>query len=283
MQKITASVLFLILTLFNSTVSAKIIETSDISDIHYSIEKNTLVLFDIDDTIMDAVIDLSSGGWIEYFWVTAHTHIPEKMEIVEKMMWHATLHIPVAPIDTYIPKLIVKLQNSADVLTLAFTARDGTLTDDTKENITALQLKTLGIDFSKSNFPKQFNAHSSFQQGIIFSASEPKGPHLKEVLKAADHLPAKIVFVDDKFRQVQSVDLAMAEMGIPCDCYWYRRAEQKRKDFDPILALIQYEYFICHDILLSNAEAGALKKFYTEKKPFEFLRELIEHYEMNYL
>lgn len=278
---ITSFFLFF-LTLFSSTAYTVIFETHDISEIRSSIQKGTLVLFDIDDTLMCARTELNSGRWIEYLWKLANASMPEKINIVHSLMWHVSEYVPVMPIDSLTPALISDLQEMEDVVALAFTARFPVFTASS-ENITAMQLEKIGVNFSKTDYPKQLDDHHSFHQGIIFSAGKIKGPHLQDMLQTIDHIPAKVVFVDDKLKQVVSVHQTMEAMGIPCDCYWYRQSELRHTKLDPVLAAIQLEYFLHHQIFINNHEAGTLREKYSERVIEEFLKELIDHYEVNHL
>ncbi len=63
-----------------------------------------------------------------------------------------------------------------------------------------------------------------YKDGVIFSHTEfnSKGDVLKAFLQKIDHLPNSVVYVDDKEKNVVSVQNAMASLGIPCEGWHYQ-------------------------------------------------------------
>ena len=82
-----------------------------------------------------------------------------------------------------------------------------------------------------------------------------KGDVLKLFLAKAKVKPAKAVFIDDKKKNVESVDQALASMGIECDCIRYGFLDEKVKKFDPAIADVEYEFF---GKILDDASARAI-------------------------
>ncbi len=257
-------------------VSAKIIETTEITEISSSIEESTLVLFDLDDTLMNSVISLNSGKWIKFYWQAAPLFFPNPL--LESLIEFINEHVPVKPLDSSAPRWIQELQKKEGVIPLAMTARS--LAHSPDRNITAQQLREIGIDFSQSSFPSSFASYPSFQEGIIFTSGEIKGDHLIKLLKTVHFWPKKVIFLDDKLYQVQSVDKAMEEAGICCDCFWYRRAEHE--EFDPLLALIQLHHLLNKREVLSDEYAHLLEEAYAESEIESLLKNLIKQYEIQY-
>lgn len=277
MQKAFISFILFITATFTG-ISARIIETKDISEVYSSIEPDTLVLFDVDDTIMTAMTHLSSDAWIKFFWATAQKHIPGNQELIDELLWFGTERVPVVPVDPNTPTLISDLQEMDGVFTFAYTARSAGPDQGPERTITHKQLNTIGIDFAQKGSPSNFHDHPSFQHGIIFSSGQLKGPHLEEILQVIGHRPSKVVFVDDKYKQIISVNESLEAMDIACDCYWYRRAEGKHPDFDPIVAAIQFESLIRHGLFISDEEAHGMKHNYSDIEVEQFLVELIDLY-----
>lgn len=268
----------LLLITIHTTASAKIIESHNISDIKNSYETNTLVLFDVDETLMDSDTHLNSGKWYDFFW-KGHALTTSEVEdtATGDLMWFIAEKVPTSCIEPEILDIINELQSSEDMYTLGLTARHPGLTLKTKENLTAKQLKTIGIDFSKSK-SNSLHDHDLFFDGIFFTSGKLKGPVLVDILTRSEYRPNKIIFVDDRLKQIQSVDLAMQEMGIPCDCYWYRRAHIERPHLDEISAVIQLDHIICHDILLDDEEAHALKESYADTTFSDIFDKVLNHF-----
>jgi hypothetical protein len=62
---------------------------------------------------------------------------------------------------------------------------------------------------------------SEYAQGVIETESQLKGPVLREILSRLTTRPGKIVFVDDRFKQIKSIDDACCELEIPCTAFHY--------------------------------------------------------------
>lgn len=65
----------------------------------------------------------------------------------------------------------------------------------------------------------------TYSHGVIQTGAKLKGPVLQEVLQKIKDLPTKIIFVDDRKEQVESVEQACQEAKIPCACFHYTAAE----------------------------------------------------------
>lgn len=265
------------LSLFNCfSLSARIIETSQMEEIlsYIEPEESTLVLFDIDGTLIDSEVSLNSGKWISFYWKLA-PKVERDLSLLECLMWYVNRHIPVKPVDPKTPQLIQNLQSKENVLALALTARN--YSSEFNDNITAQQIGSIGIDFS-THVSGTFDKHPSFHDGIIFSSGKAKGGHLQEVLDQVGYRPNKMIFIDDKLEQVLSVDKAMQMNGIDCDCFFYRPEEGNQSAFNPSVTLIQLEYLLLYNKILSDPEAEILEGEYSDIKHEDFIRYLLETY-----
>lgn len=97
-----------------------------------------------------------------------------------------------------------------------------------------------------------------FQGGILFSALAPKGAVLEAFLQAIQWKPEEVVFFDDRLPYLQSVEEAMARMGIPFLGFYYRAAEQIPCHLDAVVADLQMRTLSQEGIWLSDEEAKKL-------------------------
>lgn len=67
------------------------------------------------------------------------------------------------------------------------------------------------------------------------SVNQPNLFDLDDTIFDSSLLPVKIIFVDDKLSQVESVDTALTKLGIPHQCYVYLATDKKAKAFDPLI------------------------------------------------
>jgi hypothetical protein len=216
---------------------------------------------------------LGSSDSYRFFWQTALQLVPEKKEVVDKLLWYVTEKLPVTLVDPKTAFIINELQNSKEITVLGFTARPPFW------EITTKQLNSVEIDFSNSFYPKELENWTSFHKGILFTSGQLKGAYLQEVLHSIPFTTKKIVFVDDKETQIQSVDEMTEKENIECDCYWYRSAEDQRKPFDPLLATIQLDYLINKDTILKDSEASLLKNLYSDRDLNEWILQIINNFE----
>lgn len=285
MRNLNKSILLLLCVFycaFTSVVQGKIVETTTMQDVSKSIQGPTWVLFDVDDTIMDSAHHLSSGPWISFYWKKVPTLFPNKTEIIEKLMWHVTQKVPVKPIEEITPCLISHLQNRKDVVVLGLTARSQVSMvgeNGAPEDLTVRQLRSIGVNFSQTKYPRNLVKHASFHQGIIFTSGKLKGPTLREILAHAKVKPRRVIFIDDLHKQASSVDQAMKAEGITCICFVYKRGELVRPAFDPHIGTIQLKYLLMHEKLLSDTEADSLKLNHPKEHMDHLLREVVEHFE----
>lgn len=249
-----------------------------INSIHQ--DDSTLILFDIDDTLIDSPISLNSGPWIAHYWHHAPKLLPHKMPVLEELMWYVSKTIPCRAVDSSTAEIISICQNSNSITPLALTARPIYKKNIDGIKITAEQLLKINIDFSLKVFPLNLTRHPSFYKGIIYTSGKIKGDFLKQYLISTGNFPKKIIFIDDKIDQIQSVEKNMKELGINVSCFWYRRASMNRTTFNLQIANIQLEYLLKYQLILNDEEAEIIMESENHPIPPEdFFKQLIEMYE----
>lgn len=276
MQKIVRY--FLIFLFVQSVVYADIYEIYDIESISRSVNATTLVLFDIDDTLIHTETAFGSHKWEDFIKGTFKgkrdkDHVP--------MMWYTMRNVPFIPVESTLPSLLDSFQKKG-VCVMGLTARHPISVSPVKnENLTTFQLKKVKIFLGHDLKSQMFGIDESVEDGVIFCKGAPKGQFLVDLFGRIGFYPAKVVFVDDKYYHAASVDNAMRELEIPCDCYWYQRIEQKRSTIDPWVALTQFEHFIQNGEILSDKEAKKRVENQLNNgfAPEEYLLNLMEFYD----
>ncbi len=252
------------LTLFCLPVlmNAKIIETTEIKDILNEIDEQTLVLFDMDDTLTDSTISMGSGIWRQYMrkQLVPEYDIRSDQNPHDILAHRAASEVPVKPVEEDLVPLIHDLQ-SRQIAVFCLTKRGHQRWySSTIEGIDLLskqQLHSIGIDFSRSQLPDAFRHLDTtlFYHGIFLASGTNKGPFLENILNKTGYLPAKVIFVDDKMDDVKSVEETLNAMGIPNACYWYHRADSDRKNFNPLIASIQLQALLNDQRVPNDEEA----------------------------
>lgn len=261
------SMLFTFIFLF-ANLAASITPSPDLSSLKHAIvsaDQTTLVLFDVDDTLIackDVVLRPSSEGLVNRFLLEHARHINETklQELYSKML----LARKAECINHETISIISSLQKRG-IPTIALTAADaerlGVIESLAHWRID--ELKGFGYDFSSAfsdhgtiKFSKHENktSHPLFMKGILFSSNHPKGDVLEAFLKKINWSPKKIIFIDDKLAYLQSVEQAAKRMGIEFHGFHYSEHLQPSK-LDEGLALFQLKHFLENEVWLSDAEA----------------------------
>lgn len=148
-------------------------------------------------------------------------------------------------VEPCIPSVIQQLQ-ARGVLVLGLTNR---LPD--WGFITADELQyCCGIDLTKTplkdvSFQVFSETDCRLIEGVLFVGEMgDKGAALKAFLRAVDYLPRRLVFVDDRERNLKAIEHAAWELGIPeVTTVHYRQGDDWYNNYDRELADVELRYF----------------------------------------
>lgn len=259
-----------------SSMFAQIYEIHEMEEIVPHVNTSTMLFFDLDDTLIHTTTALGSVRWDHYLGTALkgefkQMHVP--------LLWYTMRNIPFVVMDEAVPGLIHDFQkNGISVMGLTARSPIGISIDAPEINLTTVTLINSGIKLGDNVYADLFSKEPSYDDGVIYCGGKSKGLSLKGLFESVGYAPEKVIFVDDKLSHVESVHNAMADAGIDCDCFWYRKIDQLRPSMDPIVALIQFEIILRDNVLLSDAEAEALKHAYLEVNPADHLMHLIHTY-----
>lgn len=232
------------LCLLPLSLLASITRIESMSQVPIDSPSDTIYFFDIDDTLIDSPNMLGSKAWRKYIAET----LPDLHDVLTLFV---ARNYPVDYIEGYTPKFIEQLQNRGYGV-FGLTARERNIWYYTPtEGIDALtiaQLKEAEIYLN----PKTHPSSPEYYEGVFFADIEPKGDYLKKLFQNIDR-PAKVIFIDDKLSQVESVEKALSELGIENECYWYTYTDNKL--FHPLIANIQLFHLLTSKSVLSDEAA----------------------------
>lgn len=252
---------------------------NSISEISLDHQLGTIVFFDLDDTLFDSPVMLGSKAWRRYI-----------SKVAPK--WHDTLslfllrNLQVELVEQKTLEIIESLKLNGSI-TNGLTARERkiwyTTPVDGIDELTVSQVISLNIDFSIESlnltYP-ELKGDPEFYQGIFFCNTDLKGDYLKKIIEAMIEKPIKIVFIDDKLSQVESVAKALKELTIQHECYWYTATDEKALKFDPLIANIQLYYFLISSgtVLISDEEAAIIAKKTPGQNTDFYLKAILKTY-----
>jgi hypothetical protein len=175
------------------------------------------VVCDIDNTLAHPKGRIGSDEWFCYLL----KHEQEKgksftdaLNTVLPIYCEVQLHIPLQPVEKKAPCILKELQDNG-VYVMALTARTLPLV-----NRTISQLAAINIDFSYNHLGPQIllrelRSPYVYKRGILFSGQNDKGDALVDFLQHIDLVPSRVIFIDDKEKNLHDVSRALEATGIP--------------------------------------------------------------------
>ncbi len=218
-----------------STITARIFESPSIKSLQNHIsDKNCLIIFDLDNTLIEPISELGSDQWFYAAVKHATNKGMKSSKVYETLLpyyfdLHNSLHYKAT--DKRIPGFINRLHKH-NYKVVGLTARSPQLLDNTLR-----QLDESKIDLSNSwkdyDFQKYDGLHheAHFKHGVILCGRNPKGDILKSFLKHNELSPSKIIFVDDKEYNLTAVQEAAKDLEIPFTGIRYNGLDKKIQNF----------------------------------------------------
>lgn len=201
--------LFTILSLFLylDHVYSEIIHINKFDKVIEYVDKDTLILLDVDQTLIESSWLIGNTHWNHYMRQTIDSVMPGT-DLYGWITYWIACHVPVKPVEKEIPAIVREWQSTNQVM--GFTARGEANWNYSPlpaiDLFTRQQLHSVGIFLEH---PAQFDGLQGVSNGAIFTAQKRKGPFLKNLLEQVNPRPKRIVFVDDNIQQLESVEEAM--------------------------------------------------------------------------
>lgn len=228
---------------------AEVREIKQMTEIEPAIDDQTLVVFDIDNTLLEPVHMLGSDQWFDHLVDQGKKvrRLSEDKAIAEAVViWNRVQEdVVVRPVEAETPALIKRLQ-ARNVRVIALTARSSGAAA-----VTERQLRAIGVDLGRNPLPrpavrpkqKQDTSQPWVGAILFLGENQSKGEALTGVLRSLPQPPTKVVFVDDKARHTKSVDQAMARLKIPVVAFRYGAADARVAAFDPAIVAVQLRWW----------------------------------------
>jgi len=227
--------ILLCLSFVSFNIYAIIFEGNKISDVDKYIDKDSIVVIDIDNTIA-RVVPPGIEPWITYKTFELKKkglNHKEAFDLVLCMFMIISKATKLLPIGNS-PAFIQKLQKR-NIPTIALTNRSIPII-----NRTIKRLKKIGIDFSKnslyhSDMNLELTHAAKYSHGIIFTGSNDKGKMLFLFFKKIGYTPPKkIIFINDRMKNVKSVEKATEEHNRKFIGLRINIMDKEKEEFDAI-------------------------------------------------
>lgn len=253
----------LLLVLFLSTsLFAKVIESTKMSEILNEVTSGSLVVFDLDNTIMEASQTLGSDQWFDH-------RIEQKKELgipLEEAIkstveeWQAINYKGKVNLVEKETVEIIEGLHADGIPTMGLTARPATFMNESLRQLDKLDVHLDDNTISDREITIQDKDIAKFKEGLMSVGGNNKGTVLVKLLEKVNFSPRRILFVDDKVKNVNNVDKALNEASIPSFAFRYGAADYKVKHFDSKLADFEFNYFVKYGVVLSDHQAKILMK-----------------------
>jgi hypothetical protein len=205
-----------------------IMQSKSIQDIHHirdflpRVRFNSLILWDLDNTLIRSTHELGSDSWFTHMM----THViqktkndPRACRMAIDIYNHVQHHTKTTCTEPDIIKIIHRLR-IIGIPQLIITARGKELKDTTLS-----QLKDNFLDFSAKE--------------IIFCSGQNKGECLEQVLKKRQMRPKHILMIDDKKSHLEHIKETASKFGIAYHGFHYRYLEPLLAGFNMHAACYQ--------------------------------------------
>jgi phosphoserine phosphatase len=230
-----------------------IFESNSIQEILGFVEHDSMVIFDLDNTLVHPQSEVGSAQWFDYMLqqkVRMGLSVEDALQELLPLSFKVQNHVDLLPVENDTLHVLDKLRKKG-IVTVALTARSDTLVTRT-----IYQLQKIGINFNAKN---EFNRELTLdyprpvllKNGIIFCANNDKGSVLFSILTLVNYHPKKIIFVDDKLEHLLEVEKACLRNAVNFIGIRYSKLDPVVAQFDPIRAE--------HELSLLFGKDGACK------------------------
>jgi hypothetical protein len=177
---------------------------------------DTLVIFDIDNTLAHPAGELSSDEWFCYL---VDQKIAEGHDYITAIYYalpaayYAQFNIGLEPIEFFVPFLLKQLIKH-NIATMALTTRSLFVSERTLEELEDINIQFLLPNISQDNLVLHMPYPCFYSQSILFTGNNDKGQALLCFLQLMNYFPKKIIFIDDKMKYLLSVEKALEPYDI---------------------------------------------------------------------
>jgi hypothetical protein len=258
----TAALAMLLSTL-PLAAAAEIRESTSVAPVDALATPGTLVVFDIDNTLIEPTVTLGSDQW--FYWYVAELEAGgrssrEAIDLANDVWNRVQPAIAVRPVEAMTPQLIRGIQ-ARGLRVVALTARS-----HDAAAVTETQLTSAGYSLSTSAFGPGRRVIGDdptmvYDDGVLYVGEHAsKGDALLRLLAGEGLSPERVVFVDDKEKHVRTVDAALSSSKIPVIAIRYGAADARVAAFDPAVAAVQFRLW---SSVLSDEEAARFSRCVT--------------------
>ena len=257
------TILMLLAMVLTMKAQAEVIETNSYKDVLKYITADTLVVTDLDNTVIEPVQTLGSDQWGEAMGkklLAAGFQKPQAVEMHVSMFALIQQYTKVKTVETDTANIIDELKKSK-IPVLGLTARPVYIADRTIDLLKSVNLNLTGLEEVADIMKLDQNPNEIvYKSGVVFvGPMNNKGLVLKSIVDQLKNSHFKrIIFVDDKSHHTVNVDKAFENSGIEVKSLRYGAADVRVQSYDAKLADFEWSHFLNTGVILSDKEAREL-------------------------
>lgn len=215
-------------------------------------DNNTLVIFDIDNTLLHPATDLGSDQWfyhkVQELMLDGIDHQKALQEMLP-IYFHINHHIHLVPTEADALEIVKQIQQKTDFV-MCLTARSLPLIRVTQEQLRKNNFSFKLFDLKHHEFHLTYPC--CYSDGVLFCASNDKGIALFALLDHVGFTPGKIIIIDDKEKNLHALINAAQKRKIPCIGLRYAGCDHRVVNFDKHRTQVEFEDFINKHPLATN-------------------------------
>ncbi len=237
---------------------AEIIDTPHFADIQKHLTPNTLVILDIDDTLL---IPVQMLGCDEWFLKRKQHHIDNGLspsEALEKALaeWEGIRQFTRMEIVEEGSQAIVRQLQEQGYQVMGLSTQGLALTTRTLQQLAGVGVNLSAAAPSKEDQYLLVNGHGVlYRKGILFTSGQAKGEALFKLCDAIGLQPKRIVFLNDKATHLADIEGEATKRGVPFVGLRYAYSDARKAAFRAEVADYQFTHS-AFDAILSDAEAS---------------------------
>lgn len=252
-----------------SAITAEIIEVEHFKEILSYIDRETLVVLDIDDTLLIPVQMLGCDEWFMYKLRGHQSNGKSYMEALEKSLaeWEGIRHLTEMQIVESGTEGIIHTMQGRSFCVMALTTQGLALATRTTQQLKANQIDLTVTAPSNEDCYLKINRHGVlYQNGILFTSGMPKGESLFSLCEKIGYVPKKIVFINDKASHLADMESSAIQRRVNFIGLRYAFSDVHKAAFSPEIAEIQFTRSSFAHILSDDEARSILEQEYGVEK-----------------
>jgi len=249
--------LFCSLCIYFAHLSAEIIEFSSFKDLSSHIAQDTLLILDIDDTLLVPVQMLGCDEWFQHRCRQWRQNGETPKTAFEKALaeWVGVRHISDMELVEWGTDELIRDAQKSGVHVMGLTTQDFSTSFPTTRHLNKQNIDlSLTAPSAKDHYFQIVQKGVLYKNGILFTDGSHKGKALFHLLDLIGYQPAHIVFVNDKASHLTEIETVAQEKDIAFVGLRYSYSDARKAAFRPEVAEYQF-HNSSFNRLLSDKEA----------------------------